>query len=362
SPITSTIWGCSSIDRAPDLHSGGLKDLGIKKYTSIQNLMIPKILKNQSCIGISATGTGKTFCFLIPILEKLEPKQEIQFIIILPTRELARQISSKFLFFRKYYNFSIKLLIGGKSESNFQKNQIIVSTPQKLIDFISKNKPSFKFLKLVVFDEADMLIDEKSSSIFENIFTLLPNRMNFQKIAFSATLHEMLSKQLTRMQALENLLLDFNPYFCIIFANKKSQVEAIHKFMKSKGLDVLMLHGDLESRKRKNVYKMIERKAARFLVSTDLASRGIDILGVSHVVSFNLPEEDLNYQSGLTYTLVSKEDDLKISRLNNNDHTFNVNDKVAQGIIRKHYFFELEEVQKLSKTKRDQAGFGSTGK
>lgn len=338
----------------------GIDELGIRRYTNIQNYTIPKILKGENVIGISPTGTGKTYCFLFPILDNLDLNYDgPQVIIILPTRELARQIFSKVNFFKKFGSFKSKLIIGGKIDDSYIREQIVVSTPQKFLEATQNKKIDLGKIKTIIFDEADMLIDLGFKSLFKNIIESIPNHEKVQKLAFSATLHEMLSNQLSayfkkthiydvsesiwtnqnkikhflihfdqedKMTVLKKLVDDLKPYFCIIFANKKSEVEEINLALKEMNKDVLMLHGDLEARARKNAYKNIGQNNAAFLVSTDLSSRGIDIEGVSHIISYNLPLEDLwfmhrvgrtgrNNMSGITYTFMTKEDEIKISRL-----------------------------------------------
>lgn len=372
-------------------------DLGIKKYTKIQNYTIPKIIRGENCIGVSPTGTGKTYCFLIPIIENLEQNiHKVQAVVILPTRELARQIYSKFNFFRKYFDFNLKLIIGGKVNDHFNKEQIIISTPQKFLEASLSKKIDLSFVKTIVFDEVDMLIDANYSELFKNIFDLIPNIENIQKIAFSATLHEMLSNQLaiyfkntpiydisesiwknnnkikhhlihsteSKEITLKAIVDQISPFFCIIFANKKTEVEEIYLFLKEAGVDIAMLHGGLESRLRKNIYKNIEQKTMRFLVSTDIASRGIDIEGVSHIISYNLPLEDLwfmhrvgrtgrNNQSGISYTLVSAGDELKISRLKNKGIEWNNFKLTKNGLERYDYQFRRKPVKKFTEVDKE---------
>ncbi|MGL5630217.1 MAG: DEAD/DEAH box helicase [Mycoplasmoidaceae bacterium] len=337
------------------------KELKIFKYSKIQSLTIPEIIEGHSCIGVSATGTGKTYCFLLPILNNLNYElKQTQVIIILPTRELARQINSKLVYFKKFKNFSSKLIIGGTEQIKLNNENIIVSTPQKFLDKTLAKRLNLSNVRTIVFDEADMLIDVKSSDLFKAILELLPDYRKIQKIAFSATLHEMLANQLAiyfkntkiidasesiwknknkikynlihidneinKIEILKKVISEINPYFCIIFANRKTEVEKIYYELRNLGIDIMMLHGGLKSRERKNTYKNIENIKLRFLVSTDLASRGFDIQGVSHIISYNFPDEDLwfmhrmgrtarNNESGITYTLADKNDSLKISRL-----------------------------------------------
>ena len=166
------------------------------------------------------------------------------------------------------------------------------------------------------------------SSVFQKIFSVLSPNKNLQKIAFSATLHDMLSRQLSvyfkdtkivdiseniwkneqikhilihdqmniaKEETLKTLITNINPYFCIIFCNTIDSANKIYELMKNMNINVGILHGKLESRKRKNVYKDIQNFKYQYLVATDLASRGLDIDGASHIISFELPKDDLWY-------------------------------------------------------------------
>lgn len=311
-------------------------DLKIKRYTDIQFKTIPSILKANNTIGVSETGTGKTYAYLFPILEKVDTNiNDIQTIIILPTRELANQIYSKSIYFKKYNkNLKIKLLVGGTEtdaiNKKIEKNppHILITTPQKFYELNSNYKLDLSNLKYIVLDEADMLIDLGFFGLIETIFNSIKNISNITKIAFSATLHEKLSIQLSKyfksskifdvtnniwthkkinhyvihydnnnkIDVIKKLLNKINPYFCIIFANTKKDVDEIFNILfQLEPNNVAKLHGDLTSRERKNTYKAIQANLFKYLVATDLASRGLDIDGASHIISYNMPKEDIWY-------------------------------------------------------------------
>lgn len=318
-----------------------MNNLNFKKFTDIQKKTIPLILKNKNVIGVSQTGTGKTYCFLFPIFDSIDiNNKNVQSIIIVPTRELAKQIYNKSKDFLKVNkNINLSLLIGGsetdkkmQSLSN-QPPHILIATPKKMNDFLTNHKINLTSLKNVVLDEADMLIDLGFFGLIDNIFNYFKKTNDLQKIAFSATLHETLSIQLSKYftnseivnhsksiwdqkkvkhviihynedkyQLFEKLISQINPYFCIIFANTKKDVDKLYDLLYNKGLNVGKLHGDLLSRERKNIFKEIENNKLVYLVATDLASRGLDIDGASHVISWDMPKEDIWYihRSGRT--------------------------------------------------------------
>lgn len=316
-----------------------LNSLNFKTLTEIQRQSIPAILENKNIIGVSETGTGKTYCFLFPIFDSIdEDNKSVQTIIISPTRELAKQIYSKAIYFKKFNNnIKISTLIGG-TENNIEtvaKNppQILISTPQKLLDLLTNYKFNLASVTKIILDEADMLVDLGFFGLIDSIFNFFKKIDLIQKIAFSATLHESLSVQLskyfknTEVIQVSNkiwkhnkinhyvihyqgdkqivfidLINSINPYFCIIFANTKKDVEEIYSILCKNNRNVLKLHGGLTSRERKNVFKEIQNNNLNFLVATDLASRGIDIDGASHIISWNMPKDDIWYihRSGRT--------------------------------------------------------------
>lgn len=315
-----------------------LDDLGFKKLTTIQEKAIPLILKKDNVVIVSETGTGKTYAYLLPILEKSDFNlNKIQAIIVLPTRELARQVYSKVLFFKTYFpSLKINLLMGGSDKNNKLKDDchILVCTPEKLKESFDLNRTIFDNLKYLVLDEADMLMDMGFFPIINQIFSKVKNIDKIPKIALSATLHEMLAIQIKKyftdtkiidvteniwknknishkaihygssdkLDAFKNLIKSINPYFCIVFVNTKKDVELIHKTIYAIDKNVIALHGGLSPRERKNTYKAIESEKPKFLVATDLVSRGIDIDGASHIISFDMPQDDIWYvhRSGRT--------------------------------------------------------------
>lgn len=341
-----------------------LSDNKIKEFTEIQEKSINKLSKNHNFIGISYTGTGKTLAFLIPILNKINLEKGLQTIIILPTRELARQINNVLNSFKKNQEkLNSKLIIGGES-INKQKNllktnpQIIITTPDRFLEILKTNYSNLNFsdLKNIILDEADMLLDLGFFNSIDKIISFLDKNGDIQKIAFSATFHELLSKKLSKyfknteivnltkkkevkkniehfiidnhdkFHSLSTLLNEINPYFCLIFANKKEEVDEIYKFLKSQKLDVTKIHGGLKNRERKSSYKSIKNNNHQFVVCSDLLSRGLDIDGASHIISWDLPNDiewyfhrsgrtgRANY-SGFSYILTNGKDNKILNKL-----------------------------------------------
>lgn len=336
----------------------------ISEFTEIQKKTLPLSLKGNNLIGIAPTGTGKTLAFLLPILNKIELNNEIQAIIICPTRELARQINSKIDDFKKV-NSKLKsvLWIGGEdlnkqvklaSSNNYQ---IIVSTPKRFIEIINKVPTlNFKKLSTIVLDEADMLLDLGFFPEINSMFERFDKIEKLQKMAFSATLHDLLSQQLSKyfkntkiiatqdsiyenskikhylikntdkFHTLSVIANQISPYLCLIFVNTKKEADEIYQYFLKQNRSVINLHGGLKTRERKNNYKDIKNLKYQYVVASDLASRGLDIEGASHVISWNLADDPEWYvhrsgragrskYEGISYVLYDEKDNDKLLTL-----------------------------------------------
>lgn len=303
-----------------------LADKKFKTLTDIQKRTLPLLLNNRNVIGVSTTGSGKTHAFLIPTLNKLKLDNILQVLIIAPTRELARQIYSMLIEFKiRQPLLNAQLLIGGadydKQIEKIQKTtpQIIVVTVDKLLLSIQTKAFDTKHLTTVILDEADMLMDLGFGKQLVQIFDAIDNP-KLQKMGWSATLHEMLSNQLARffknteivtignsiyqndnikhhiihttdkLQTLDVFMKTISPYLCLIFCNSKKSIDKLLKYLKEKDCNVIGLHADLASRERRTVYQDIKNLKYQYVVASDLASRGLDIDGASHIINWDLPE------------------------------------------------------------------------
>lgn len=294
------------------------------ELTPIQKEVIPAAINNHNIVALSATGSGKTHAFLIPLMEKIDfSSQKLQAIIISPTRELATQIYNMALEFAKFNkDINIKLLIGGierKKDDTASSFQIIIGTPGRVKDYCVTNaKVNINTVKTIVLDEIDMIFE---LNFMEDIDNLVSRIKKVQILAFSATLSKemkpFITKYLTNAKMIqinektssnvsfysidtkhknkEDVILELtkciNPYVCLIFASKKNDVIKIYDKLNANGLSVGMLHGDLESRERKQVYKRIINEEFTYVVCSDIASRGLDINSVTHVINVDFPKE-----------------------------------------------------------------------
>lgn len=314
--------------KAINLSEKMLASLARQNYINpspIQLRCIPKALKGETLMVQSSTGSGKSLCFLIPIIEKINIKlQEPQALIIAPTRELAEQLYNFAIPFAKEFSgLKIRLFKAGEEISNSTKGlsiqpHIIIGTPGRLKEVINnQNALNLKNIKTIVFDEADMLLAE---GYFDDIDAFALKISIPQYLVFSATLEENLRHKLEKYvgsnisivneevmtssnvthylvnirhiglnEAIDNFLKIVNPYLLLIFASKKETAVEVYKYLKSQKKKVGLLTGDLSSRERKNVMKSLKNDDIYILVCSDMAARGLDIDNVSDVLNVDLP-------------------------------------------------------------------------
>ncbi|MBQ7276381.1 MAG: DEAD/DEAH box helicase [Bacilli bacterium] len=312
-----------------DYINKGLVSIGFIEATKIQDEVIPRLLKWESVIGKSETGSGKTHAFLLPILQNLdEEKKEVQVVIISPTRELATQLYDEIIKITKFSDFDVRLYVGGTDREveikrlDTSQPQIVVGTIGKIKDLsIDTNVLKIYTAKTVIIDEADMVFEKEEIEYLDKVFAVFDNLINVA--SFSATIpsslvsflnkyfikHELIDLSLTKIgkdnteyifiptknkdknELLLALLKTFTPFLVLIFANTKNKVDEIASFLGSNNYKVTKLTGDLEARERKQVLKRIKDGNVQYVVASDIASRGLDINGVSHVINYELPSD-----------------------------------------------------------------------
>lgn len=351
-----------------------VKEFGFTEPTEIQERMIPVVLKGESAIGQSQTGTGKTLAYVLPILEKIDPKrQEVQAVITAPTRELASQIYHQILKITEHcspeQSIMTRCYIGGTDKQRSIEKlkvqpHIVVGTPGRIKDLMSDKALFVHTAELLVVDEADMMLDMGFIEDLDRVAAKMPE--NLQMLVFSATIPEKLkpflkkymenpktvqiepkrkaaenlehyllpSRHRSKKQLVHDALLAYNPYLAIVFTNTKKMAEEVAYFLNEKGLKVGRVHGDLNPRERKQMMKQIQDLDYQYIVATDLASRGIDIEGVSHIINYELPS-DLDFyihrvgrtaragNSGIALTIYETSDEDALNRLEKMGIQFN---------------------------------------
>jgi ATP-dependent RNA helicase CshB len=364
-----------------------LNQFGFYEPTEIQERMIPLVLKGESTIGQSQTGTGKTFAYVLPILEGIDPaRQEVQAVITAPTRELASQIYHQILKVTEHCSPDRQIMtrcyIGGTDklrtiEKLKVQPQIVVGTPGRIKDLMVEQALFIHTSNILVVDEADMMLDMGFIEDVDQVAAKMPEKL--QMMVFSATIPEKLkpflkkymenpktiqieskrkaaanlehyllpSRHRNKKQLVHDALLAYNPYLAIVFTNTKKMAEEVAYFLNEKGLKVGRVHGDLNPRERKKMMKQIQDLEYQYIVATDLASRGIDIEGVSHIINYELPT-DLDFyihrvgrtaragNSGIALTIYESSDEDALNRLE------------KMGIEFKHVDFKDEGIEEIN--------------
>ncbi|MGC6768630.1 DEAD/DEAH box helicase [Enterococcus sp. LJL51] len=342
-----------------------LEDKGFKAPTEVQEKLIPVIKKGKNVIGQSQTGSGKTHTFLLPLMDKVDAaRDEVQIVITAPSRELAGQIYGEASQIAQFSSPEIRVtnFVGGTDKQRQlnklgnQQPHIVIGTPGRILDMINEQALKVHTAFAFVVDEADMTLDMGFLEEVDHIAGRLPDKL--QMLVFSATIPEKLkpflkkymenpvvehikpktvisdtidnwlisTKGKDKNRLIYQLLTVGHPYLAIVFANTKQRVDEIADYLKKQGLKTAKIHGDITPRERKRVMRQVQNLEFQYVVATDLAARGIDIEGVSHVINAEVPSEldffihrvgrtGRNGLDGTAITLYDPSDDLLIAQV-----------------------------------------------
>ena len=335
-----------------------ITDSGYDVPTPIQKGAIPSVLMGKDLIGIAQTGTGKTASFVLPMIDILaEGRSRARMprsLILEPTRELAAQVAENFEKYGKYHKLSMALLIGGVQMGDQVKAlekgvDVLIATPGRLMDLFSRGKIMLNDCNLLVIDEADRMLDMGFIPDIEEICTKLPKGR--QTLLFSATMpppiKKLADKFLTDPKTIEvarpataNVNIDQRLVLtrgdkkrdvlrtilrgedfknAIIFCNKKTTVRELYTSLKRSGFAVGQIQGDMDQSNRIAEFDRFKNDEINILVASDVAARGLDVKGVSHVVNFDVPWQPDDYvhrigrtgragAKGIAITLATRED------------------------------------------------------
>ncbi|RSI07442.1 DEAD/DEAH box helicase [Streptococcus sanguinis] len=307
-----------------------LRDLNFVEATPVQEKLIPVVLLGRDLVGESKTGSGKTHTFLLPIFQMLDEEADsVQAVITAPSRELAAQIyqaarqlasfSEKEIRVANYVGGTDKTRQIGKLESS--QPHIVIGTPGRIYDLVESGDLAIHKAKTFVVDEADMTLDMGFLATVDKIAGRLPKDLQF--LVFSATIPQKLQPFLKKYlsnpvieqiktktviaDTIENWLLStkgrdknaqiyqisqlLQPYLAMIFVNTKTRADELHSYLTTQGLKVAKIHGDIAPRERKRIMNQVKNLDFEYIVATDLAARGIDIEGVSHVINDAIPQD-----------------------------------------------------------------------
>jgi len=307
-----------------------IQDMGFTEATPIQEQAIPIALTGADVIGQAQTGTGKTAAFAIPFLQMIENAPVAQVLILTPTRELCMQIDKEVKKLSKYLRLKSVAVYGGQEITRQIRElkarpQIIVATPGRLMDHMNRKTIRLEHLKMVVLDEADEMLNMGFLEDIETILAACPAER--QTMMFSATMRpeikdianrfmkepqlvQVKSQELTvpaieqqyfevpeneKFRLLCRLLDIYNPELAMIFGRTKRRVDELTAALQKLGYQAEGLHGDLTQRHRDMVMNKFRNGQIHILVATDVAARGLDITGVTHVFNFDLPQEIDSY-------------------------------------------------------------------
>jgi superfamily II DNA/RNA helicase len=333
-------------------------DSGYGEPTPIQSAVIPSVLMGKDIVGIAQTGTGKTAAFVLPMLDILHHGRSRarmpRSLILEPTRELAAQVSENFEKYGKYHKLSMALLIGGVQMGDQVKAlekgvDVLIATPGRLMDLFGRGKIMLNGCELLVIDEADRMLDMGFIPDIEEICSKLPKSR--QTLLFSATMpppiQKLAAKFLTdpkrvevarpataninieqrlvevrsdkKREALRDILRHEEFKNAIVFSNRKSTVRELATSLKRSGFTVGQIQGDMEQSQRIAEFDRFKSGEITILVASDVAARGLDVKGVSHVINFDVPWQPDDYihrigrtgragMTGIAITLATRED------------------------------------------------------
>src|ERR1700731_51135 len=330
----------SELDLSPEVLQA-VSDAGYTNPTPIQEQAIPHVKRGRDVLGCAQTGTGKTASFVLPMVDMLAAgRARVRMprsLILEPTRELATQVAASFELYGKHHRLTMALLIGGESFVDQERKldrggDVLIATPGRLLDLYGRGKILLSDTRILVIDEADRMLDMGFIPDVERIVGLLPETR--QTLFFSATMPAEIRKLADaflrnpievsvappaspaatvaqsiavidpgdKREALRRLIRSEDVKNALIFCNRKRDVDLLFRSLTRHGFDAAALHGDMPQPKRTETLDRFRNGEIRLLVASDVAARGLDIKGMSHVFCFDVPihAEDYVHRIGRT--------------------------------------------------------------
>lgn len=339
-----------------------LEDKGFQTPSKIQEKVIPLIKEGFDVIGHAKTGTGKTAAFGLPLIERMKNEKKVVALVLVPTRELAKQVKEEFEAFAKYKKGIKVVAVYGGQSYQIQRKQlsdanVVVATPGRLIDLLKRKYLTLDNVEYLVLDEADEMLSIGFAQELSEIVAYV--NKDRQTMLFSATYNDrvykltkdylndpkkvsvvskdkvaskieqkylLASKASSMINNLLQLISIHQDQKIMIFANTKKQVDEIVQILQKEGLFAEAIHGDLSQKMRENVISKFKKDIIRILVCSDVAARGLDIDDVDVIINYDLPFEDEYYvhrvgrtgradKSGIAYTILASSKERKLKRL-----------------------------------------------
>lgn len=385
-----------------------LKEMHISEPTEIQEKAIPLVLEGKDVLGGSATGSGKTLAFGAGVVEKVRRGEGIQALIMTPTRELAEQVAGSLEKFAKYTRMNIVKIYGGVDINpqirNLKKADVVVGTPGRLLDHLERRTIDLTKVRFLVLDEADRMLEMGFVDDVMRIVDCCPKKR--QTLLFSATISPDI-KELSNMylrdpvsvsveslvdpkklvqyfydvpshlkfSLLVHLLNHEKAKLVMVFCNTRSNVDLVVRNLKKHKIESLAIHGGLAQNKRSSVMKEFHSSSFLVLVCTDVAARGLDVKGVSHVYNFDIPKTSTDYihrvgrtaragKEGLAISLVSSRDYENFNNVSENE-SLDIEQKYMPKIEQLRVDFHVERKKfggrSGSGNRRSGGGYGARG-
>ena len=364
--------------------------------TEIQEKTIPLVLQGKDLIAGAATGSGKTLAFGAGIIRNCEKKGVVQALVLVPTRELADQVAKALKMFAKHKPLEITEVYGGVAMgpqvNKLEYADVVVGTPGRILDHLDRETLDLGFVKILVLDEADRMLDMGFIADVEKIIKYCPQ--NRQTLLFSATISPDISrisrkymnnavqimaesqvdpsklKQVfydvpdnQKFSLLVHLLKEEHPGLMMVFCNTQRNTDFVANNLQENGIDAVAIHGGLSQDKRTRIMAHFNAGKVMVLVCTDVAARGLDIKGVSHVYNYDLPSQSDAYIHRIGRTARAGEAGKAVNILASRDYENFSN-------IKKHLDFNIErmEMPEISRAQiafkhmpRSQERFGGRG-
>lgn len=332
-----------------------LQRSGLKEPTPVQTQTIPLLLEGRDVVAQAQTGTGKTLAFLLPVLQRIDLNQPaVQALILTPTRELAIQITAEAKKLAPSVGANVLAVYGGQDvERQINKlageTQVVVATPGRLLDHLGRGTVDLKHVSMLVLDEADQMLhmgflpevegviqrtarhrctslfsatmpDEIRSLARRYMRTPAQVKVQSRRITLDAIQQVVVeTSEQGKVDALCQKLDEYNPYLGVIFCRTKLRADQLYDALTTRGYNADVLHGDLSQAKREQVMRRFREARIQFLVATDVAARGIDVEGVTHVFNYDIPHDVESYihrigrtgragETGVAVTFVTQRD------------------------------------------------------
>jgi ATP-dependent RNA helicase DeaD len=330
-----------------------IEDEEFERPTEIQEKAIPPILEGQDVIAGAATGSGKTLAFASRIIERSDRGKGIQALVLTPTRELAQQVAAAIQIFARYKPLKVVAVFGGLSITpqieHLRSADVVIGTPGRILDHLGRQTIDFRGVKTLVLDEADRMLDMGFIDDVERIIRACPR--NRQTLLFSATISrevarlaqrymqrpvEVFAEQYvdptkltqfyydvpddSKFSLLVHLLQHEKAGLVMVFCNTRRYTDVVADSLNAAGIDALAIHGGLTQDKRDRVMQQFHAQKVCVLVCTDVAARGLDIPGVSHIYNYDIPKDSKDYIHRIGRTARAGEEGCAISIITPGDY------------------------------------------